>query len=297
VLTPAQFLAQAKIAGDEVRRQYDYTLDRFHDGFLFYYFGNVDLVSHMMWRARDPGHPAYDPATDRQFEHVIDDLYVGLDAIVGRTLDTLGDRDLLVVMSDHGFASWRRSFHLNSWLRANGYLRAVLGQALDASTPFAGVDWSRTRAYAVGLNGLYVNVKGREANGIVPPEQREALAAEIASRLLEMRDPATGEPPVSRVFRREEVYHVDGHEDIAPDLIVGYAKGTRSSDESALGGIASEVLVDNRDPWSGDHCMDPDTVPGILLSSRPLHKAPANLQSLAGAILSELGIEEFPSAR
>src|SRR5262249_29925256 len=161
VLTLAQFLEQAKIANDEVRRQYDYTLDRFHDGFLFYYFGNGDQVSTMMGRARDPGHPAYDAAADRPFAHVIEDLYVGLDAVVGRTLATLGSRDLLVVMSDHGFASWRRSFHLNNWLRDNGYLRALAGP--ETSAPFGNVDWPRTRAYAVGLNGLYVNVKGREA--------------------------------------------------------------------------------------------------------------------------------------
>jgi predicted AlkP superfamily phosphohydrolase/phosphomutase len=294
VLTPAQFLGQATIAGDEVRRQYDYTLDRFHDGFLFYYFGNVDQVSHMMWRARDPQHPAYDPAADQPFAHVVEDLYVGLDAIVGRTLDTLGADDLLVVMSDHGFASWRRSFHLNSWLRDNGYLRPMAFSAANESVPFGGIDWSRTRAYAVGLNGLYLNVKGREASGIVAPEEREALAKEIADRLMKTVDPATGTAAVTKVFRREEVFHVAGHEDVAPDLIVGYAKGTRSSDESALGNLAAEVIVDNRDPWSGDHCMDPDTVPGILLSSRPLRKPAANLQSLAGSILSELGIGNFP---
>jgi predicted AlkP superfamily phosphohydrolase/phosphomutase len=295
VLTPAQFLQQAKIAGDEVRRQYDYTLDRFHDGFLFYYFGNVDQVSHMMWRARDPQHPAYDPATDREYAQVVEDLYVGLDAIVGRTLDTLGASDLLVVMSDHGFASWRRSFHLNSWLRDNGYLRPLGILSADQSVPFGGVDWPRTRAYAVGLNGLYVNVKGREAYGTVAPEEREALATEIAEKLLSTLDPSTGTAAISQVFRREAVYTVEGHEDIAPDLIVGYAKGVRSSDESALGGLSPDVIVDNRDPWSGDHCMDPATVPGILLSSRPLRKPAPNLQSLAGAILSEFGIDGFPA--
>src|SRR5262249_38737591 len=295
--TPAQFLQQAAIAGGEVRRQYEYTLNRFHDGFLFYYFGNVDQVSHMMWRARDPGHPAYDPASDPQFAHVVEDLYVGLDAVVGRTLDTLGERDLLVVMSDHGFASWRRAFHLNSWLRNNGYLRATLGPTEDASIPFGNIDLSHTRAYAVGLNGLYVNLQGREAYGTVAPADREALAKEIAAKLVATIDPATGAPAVSRVFRREEVYDVDGHEDIAPDLIVGYAKGTRSSDESALGGLAPEVIVDNRDPWSGDHCIDPAAVPGVLLSSRPLRKPAPNLQSLASAILAELGIEAFPAAQ
>jgi predicted AlkP superfamily phosphohydrolase/phosphomutase len=296
VLTTAQFLQQAALAGDEVRRQYDYTLGRFHDGFLFYYFGNVDQVSHMLWRARDPQHPAYDPATDPQFAHVVEDLYVGLDAIVGRTLDTLGANDLLVVMSDHGFTSWRRSFHLNSWLRDNGYLRATIGPTEDAGVPFGNVDWSRTRAYAVGLNGLYINVQGREAYGTVPASAREALAKEIAGKLVATVDPATGAPAVSRVFRREEVYNLAGSEDIAPDLIVGYAKGTRSSDESALGGLSRDVIVDNRDPWSGDHCMDPAAVPGILFSSRPLRKPAPDLKSLASAILAELGIDDFPSA-
>jgi predicted AlkP superfamily phosphohydrolase/phosphomutase len=297
VLTPAEFLQQAKIAGDEVRRQYVHELGQFRDGLLFYYFGNVDQVSHMMWRPRDPGHPAYDAATDRPYEHVVEELYVGLDAIVGDTLRTLGKDDLLVVMSDHGFASWRRSFHLNSWLRDNGYLAARPAFDVEDSGPFAGVDWSRTRAYAVGLNGLYVNVKGREAHGIVAPEDREALVKEIADKLVRTIDPATGVPAISRVFRREEVYSVKGHEDIAPDAIVGYAKGTRSSDVSALGGLTPETIADNRDAWNGDHCMDPAAVPGILLSSRPLRKAAPNLQTVAAAILAEFGIDSFPAAK
>jgi len=149
----------------------------------------------------------------------------------------------------------------------------------------------------VGLNGLYVNVKGREVHGIVAPEDREALVAEIAGKLVQTIDPATGMPAISRVFRREEVYSVKGHEDIAPDAIVGYAKGTRSSDVSALGGLTPETIVDNRDAWNGDHCMDPAVVPGILLSSRPLRKAAPNLQTVAAAILAEFGIDNFPAAK
>ena len=297
VLTPAEFLQQAAIAAEEVRRQYTYTLDRFHDGFLFYYFGNVDQVSHMMWRPRDPQHPAYDAEIDRPYEHVVEDLYVGLDAIVGDTLRALGKDDLLVVMSDHGFASWRRSFHLNSWLRDNGYLVARPAFDVADSGPFGAVDWSRTRAYAVGLNGLYVNVKGRERYGIVAPEDREAVIKEVSDKLLSTIDPATGAPAISRMFRREEVYTVKGHEDIAPDAIVGYAKGTRSSDVSALGGLTPATIEDNRDAWNGDHCMDPAGVPGILLTSRALRKEAPNLQTLAAALLAEFGIEGFPSTK
>jgi predicted AlkP superfamily phosphohydrolase/phosphomutase len=296
VLSAAEFLAQARIAGEENIRQYRHVLGGFDDGFLFYYFGNVDQVSHMMWRPMDPGHPAYNAATDAPFRFVVEDLYIGLDGIVGETMKRLSTGDLLVVMSDHGFASWRRAFNLNSWLRDAGYLVVRQGEPQTGTGFFANVDWSSTRAYALGLNGLYINVKGREANGAVEPKDRAALVAEIAAKLTAVTDPRTGARAVTRVFRREEVYRLAGFDDIAPDMIVGYAKGTRSSDDSALGGLAANVFEDNTTPWTGDHCMDPEAVPGILLTSRPLKLRATTLQALPGAILGELGIMGFPSA-
>jgi len=294
VLSRDEFLAQAKIAGDEVKAQFHHVLDDFRDGLLFYYFGNVDQVSHMMWRARDPGHPAYDAAKDASYAHVIDDLYVGLDQIVGEAAAKLGPSDLLVVMSDHGFTSWRRSFHLNSWLRDNGYLAVRNPYLRDDPGNFGNVDWTKTRAYALGLNGLYINVKGREGSGIVAPDDRGALARELAAKLLTVVDPWTNQPAITKVFQREEAYQLRGTEDIAPDLIVGYAKGMRGSDESALGGLPREVIVDNTDQWNGDHCMDPDAVPGVLFTSRALSKKAPNLQSLAAAIVAEFGVQDFP---
>jgi predicted AlkP superfamily phosphohydrolase/phosphomutase len=294
VLTRDEFLAQAKIAGDENKRQFQRVLAEFRDGLLFYYFGNADQVSHMMWRERDPGHPAYDGEKDRPYAHVIEDVYAGLDEIVGAAAARLGPNDLLVVMSDHGFTSWRRSFHLNSWLRDNGYLAVRNPYLRDDPGNFDNVDWTRTRAYGLGLNGLYINVKGRERNGVVAPADRAPLAREIAARLLAVVDPATNQPAITKVFPREEVYHLQGTEDLAPDLIVGYAKGTRGSDESALGGLPREVLVNNTDEWSGDHCMDPDAVPGVLFASRPLPKPAPNLQSLAAAIVADFGVDAFP---
>jgi predicted AlkP superfamily phosphohydrolase/phosphomutase len=292
VLKADELLAQARITADENLRQFDYVLGRFADGLLFYYFGHVDQVSHMMWRAMDPTHPAYTDA-DAKYRHVVEDLYVQMDGVVGRTAAALGPRDLLVVMSDHGFTSWRRSFHLNSWLRDQGYLVLRDPNAEDPGL-FGNVDWTNTRAYALGLNGLYINVAGREKTGIVAPADRERVADEIAARLLATVDPATGAPAVTKMYRREQVYKLAGVERIAPDLIVGYAKGTRSSDESALGGLPREVIVDNRDPWSGDHCMDHESVPGILLTSRALRKHAPSLETLAAAILAEFGIDGFP---
>jgi predicted AlkP superfamily phosphohydrolase/phosphomutase len=295
VLSRDEFLAQARIAADENIRQFHYVLDRFRDGLLFYYFSNIDLVSHMMWRARDPQHPAYDAQKDAPYAHVIEDLYVGLDAIVGEAAKRLGPNDLLVVMSDHGFTSWRRSFNLNSWLRDNGYLAVRNPYLKDDPGNFENVNWSKTRAYGLGLNGLYINTAGREGTGIVPANQRAALADEIASKLLAVVDPVTGQHVVTKVFTREQAYHAETTADIAPDLVVGYAKGTRTSDESALGGLPREILVDNMDEWSGDHCMDPAAVPGVLFASRKLSKAAPNLQSLAAAIVAEFGVETFPS--
>jgi predicted AlkP superfamily phosphohydrolase/phosphomutase len=297
VLTDAEFLTQARLAGDENLRQYRYVLDRFQDGFLFYYFGNVDQIAHMMWRGRDPGHPAYDAARDAPNAAVVDELYRGLDAIVGDTLDRLGPEDLLVVMSDHGFTSWRRAFHLNSWLRDHGFI-VLKNPALEVDPGFFGnVDWPRTRAYALGLNGLYVNLEGREKDGAVAPAAREALMDDLSRGLLAVIDPATGAPAITRVYRREQVYTVAGVEDIAPDLVVGYAKGTRGSDESALGAMPPDVIVDNTSAWSGDHCMDHEAVPGILLSSRALKRPAPTLQHLASALLAEFGIDSFPERR
>ena len=294
VLTRDEFLEQARSAGDENLRQYRHVLGEFTSGLLFYYFGNADQVSHMMWRARDAAHPAYDPVADARYAGVVDERYRSLDAMVELSAASLGPDDLLVVMSDHGFTSWRRTFHLNSWLRDEGYLVVRDRARVDDPGLFANVDWSRTRAYGLGLNGLYVNVKGREVHGSVDPAEREALVTELAARLRAVIDPATALPAVSRTYRREDVYQLSGNEDVAPDLIVGYARGVRGSDESALGALTRDVLADNTSEWSGDHCMDHLVVPGILLASRPLRRPAASIQELAASLLAEFGIDDFP---
>jgi predicted AlkP superfamily phosphohydrolase/phosphomutase len=295
VFTPAEFVAQAHLAGEEVERQFTYVLDRFREGLLFYYFGNGDQVSHMMWRPMDKGHPAY-KSDDAPFEAVVGKIYEHFDAIVGQTLPRVEAGATLVVMSDHGFTSWRRAFHLNTWLKEQGYLALVNPDLKQDPGLYGNVDWSRTRAYGLGLNGLYINVAGREKDGIVDPSQREALAREIAAKLLEAKDPKTGERAVTKVQRLEE-YRDRGHLDVGPDLVVGYAKGMRGSNESALGAVGPEVITDNKEEWSGDHCMDPDAVPGVLFSSRPLQKPVVKLEDLAAAILAEFGVDGFPERK
>jgi predicted AlkP superfamily phosphohydrolase/phosphomutase len=268
-------------------------LDGFDGGLLFYYFGNVDQVSHMMWRAdatraTRPSMPDERPRP----RGVVEELYTGsTPSSVRRSRGSsrrpprrdVGSRVHVVAAG----------VHLNSWLRDEGYLVVADPGATDPGY-FEQRGLARTRAYALGLNGLYVNLKGREKDGIVEAGARDALLREIAAKLLATTDPATGAPAVTKVYRREEAVRLAGHEDIAPDLVIGYAKGTRGSDESALGGLTREAIVDNTDPWSGDHCMDHESVPGVLLTSRSLRKPAPSLQTLAAAILAEFGIDEFP---
>ena len=295
VLDTGEFMEQARLAGQELIAQYTRVLENFKGGLLFYYFGNVDQVSHMMWRAMDPEHPAHDPIADPPFRGAIEERYVEMDQVVGRTLDHIDEDTLLVVMSDHGFASWRRSFHLNTWLVENEFMTLKSPFRRDPRGFFTDVDWSRTRAYGLGISGLYLNQRGREPRGIVPPRQRMQVLEEIERSLLATTDPATGQPAITRVYIRERDFLDRGHLEIGPDIVVGYAKGTRHAQDTALGGLTEEVLVDNTEAWSGDHIMDHTTVPGILLTSRALRTEVASLRQLTGAILAEYGIEGFPA--
>ena len=208
----------------------------------------------------------------------------------------MGDDATLIVMSDHGFTSWTRAFNLNSWLRANGYIAFKNRSDQDGTGFFENVDWSRTQAYAIGFNSVYINLRGRERVGSVPRQQRRLVLDEIARSLVRFIDPKTGKPAVTRVYRRDQVYDDRGHLDIGPDLIVGFARGVRGSDESALGTITREIITDNTGKWSGDHLMDHEAVPGVLFTNRPLQRAASSLKELGAAVLAEFGIEGFPSA-
>ena len=290
VFNNADFMTQAAMVHTEIRNQFDYgrvgscRLDAL----------NLDQVAHMMWRAMDHEHPAHDPIADAPYANAVIDRYVDVDDFIGETLGKLPENTTLVVMSDHGFTSWRRAMNLNTWLLENGYITLINPRRVTGIPYFGNVDWESTEAYAVGLNGVYINLRGREANGSVMPLDQDTLSAEIAEKLLSFIDPITGEQAVTKVYHRDEVFAAGGYLDIGPDLIVGFAKGVRGSNESALGEFSTEIIFDNDHPWSGDHLMDHETVPGVLFSSRPLQRVVTSLQNLAGVMLAEFGIEDFP---
>ncbi len=273
---------------------------------LFHYFEFPDRVAHVFWRFRDPGHPAYDAKKAERYGDVVEKSYATMDAIVGETAKTLAPEDVLIVLSDHGFATWRRSVNYNSWLVENGYLvlkgnakRQNLEALFSRGQFWEAVDWPKSRAYAMGLGDIYVNLKGREADGLVEPgAEYEALRKELSERLTALTDPKNGLRAVSRVFRREDVYRRFNPR-LIPDLIVANLPGYRVSWQSSLGVPTETVFEDNRDVWSGDHCsLDPDLVRGILFSSRAFKKTDRvpGIADVTASVRALLGAAPVPDA-
>ena len=290
-LDDAEYLAQARAVLDEHLRAYRAELARYRTGLFFFYFSSLDLNSHMFWRAIDPAHPGYTPEVAAKFGDVLPSLYRQMDVVLGQALEKAGDDATVLVVSDHGFAPFRRSFNLNTWLRERGYL-ALKGNATTGGNSFEGVDWSRTRAYGLGLNGLYLNLRGREGHGIVEPgAAADTLRRELARALLEVTDPADNQPVITRVDLAGQAYSAPYAAD-APDLLIGYNRGYRSGWGTVLGGVPAVVLEDNLDPWSGDHCMDFRQVPGVLLSNRPIAADSAALTDIAPTLLALYGLPQ-----
>ena len=290
VLSADEYRQQSTYVIEERMRFFEHELGRFQDGLLFYYFSSLDLNSHVFWRTRDLQHPAYTAELAAAHGDFIPELYAKIDRAVGQALGQVDDRTLLLVMSDHGFTSFRRQFNLNSWLMDNGYVRPKNRATRGATSFLLDVDWSETRAYGLGINSLYLNRAGREAKGIVTAgRQADELMQELITRLKNVRDPVNGEQVVANVYRAEEIYEGPYLED-APDLIVAYNDNYRASWDTVLGGFPKEHLLDNTDVWSGDHCVDSRLVPGVLLSNRPLQLDDPDLTDLAPTILSGFGV-------
>ena len=279
------WLEKANMILEERVRQYRYARKNFASGCLFFYFGTPDLVSHIFWRDQDPKHPGRDPEQGDRYANVIEDTYVKMDAIVGETLEDLRAQDTLIVLSDHGFASFRRGFNLNTWLLENGYLVLRNPRSRSNNEYFMNVDWSCTKAYGLGLNGLYVNLRGREKFGIVPDgPKKEKLLRDISEALLRVRDHDGSQVIEKNYFVAEDYPGADPR--IAPDLLVGYARNYRASWSTLLGGLADELIEDNHDRWSGDHCIAAHLAPGILVSNRTITADDPALTDIAPTILS-----------
>ncbi len=262
-----------------------------------------DRVGHVFWRIVDPRHPAYDAKLAAEWGGALLKSYQLMDEIVGDAMKAAEQKNaLLLIVSDHGFASFRRHVHYNTWLVLNGYMTLKAGvqvkdrnveMLFDQGQFWENVDWSKTRAYAMGLGEVYVNLKGREAQGIVNPgPEYDALKNELKTRLVQMTDPATGEKPVRRVVSREEAYR-KFDPNMIPDLFVMNNDGYRVSWQTSLGGVPKEIFSDNDAVWSGDHCsVDPEIVKGIFFTNRRLTTARAPyIADVYPTVLAALGVK------
>ena len=278
VIDEDAFLDQAYSIFAEREAMFLNALESTREGVVACVFDTSDRIQHMFYR-----HMA---GSDRHSK-VIEDMYRRMDDLVGKTMPFADSGTALFVLSDHGFCSFRRGVNINSWLRDNGYLHLKNG---ESGSFFKGVDWNRTRAYGLGLSGLYLNVKDREALGVVNAgAEAEQLKNEIIERLGALRED-TGEPAIRNVYATSSLYR-GPYLESAPDLIVGYEEGYRVSWESAVGKFSASVLEDNDKAWSGDHCVDPVLVPGVLFSNLSIDTANAGIEDLAPTALRLFGVE------
>ncbi len=278
VLTLDEFKSQAKMVAEEERTLLRYSLKHFSKGFLFFYFSSIDQNSHILWGRHEPE---------------LLQVYQAVDECIGEVMRARPKADL-IVMSDHGFTSFDRAVNLNAWLNHRGSLS--LTERPGDETTLSSVDWGNTEAYAIGLNGLYLNLRGRELHGVVPPgQQSRAILANLRNQLIAWRDPANGRQVVEAVYETKA-----GAENaaVAPDLIVGYARGYRASWQTALGGTPQDEIQDNSDDWIGDHCINPADVPGVLFTSRPMQPGSVlGIKDVTSLILGRFSIGNSISKR
>jgi len=269
-------------------------VERLRSGLLAAVFTSSDRIQHMLWRYTDPESPAYDPDEVRYWGMEIRNFYRRMDALLGRVMKRMRPDTTLIVLSDHGFAPYRRSVNLNTWLLRNDFMRLRRG-GKESAEFFDDVDWGRTRAYALGMNSVYLNLAGREGHGIVQRgTDADRTAEELFKAMAGMRDPSTGRPVVYAAVRTRDVYGTTLTQD-APDVIVGYDRGFRASWHTALGAAPEAVFEDNTSKWSGDHCMCPQIVPGVLFANRQVSTSSPHIMDVAPTVLALLGVKVPPA--
>ncbi|RMD86040.1 MAG: hypothetical protein D6815_00625 [Candidatus Dadabacteria bacterium] len=254
-------------------------------------FVEPDRTSHMMYRLIDENHPLYDPRLAAKYGDAIRQTYRRMDEIIGKMMSRLGPDDTLFVISDHGFHSYRRGFNVNTWLIEQGYMALKGGKKSTDKKFFLDVDWAHTKAYAMGVGGIYLNIRGREAQGIVEPgEPARRLAREIAAKLEKVVDPKTGERAIHRVYLAGETWKGPRLPE-AQDLQIGFAEGYRVSSATPLGGAPAGLFEDNMKKWSGDHAASVmSETKGIFLSNRSIKEQDVRIVDLAPTALDLLGV-------
>jgi len=284
IIDEEAFLAQCDFIHEEREKMFFDAVDKTPEGLVVCVFDLTDRVQHMFFRYLDEGHPALRGKDSEKYRHVVRDTYVRMDDLLRRVMEKVGDDTVLMVLSDHGFKPFRRGVNLNAWLRREGYLAEK--ENAHGRDMLQDVDWKRTQAYAVGFGGIYLNLKGREAQGIVEPgEGAESLKAEIREKLLGLHDEEEGVGAVKEVFDRNSVYK-GPYVSQAPDLMTGFRVGYRAAWHSVTGGVGEAVFEDNERPWGGDHNMNPADVPGMFFCNRKVLKENLHIEDVGPTVLN-----------
>jgi len=284
-----QYREQATSVLNEELKMFDSEFGRFQKGFFFFYFCSLDLNSHAFWRTIDPGHPLYSEKLAKKQGDFLPSLYQKMDAQIGKAMKRINKNTLLMIVSDHGFGTFRRQFNLNTWLLDNGYAAPASRAGHRGGEFFSDIRWAETKAYGLGINSLYLNVRGREADGIVRPgRQLDKLKEELITGLQSVRDPDTSDKVIATVYDPTKA-HSGPFLDRAPDLIVGYSPNYRASWDTILGKYPQGHVLDNKDPWSGDHTIDSKFMSGVLLSNRAITSKHPALWDMAPSILTQFG--------
>ncbi len=291
VLNEEEFLYQDNGFLEESLALLEFELKRFHSGLLFFYVSSTDQRQHMFWRLMDPNHPAYDPRVARFFGDEVEKIYIRMDHLLAQIEKYIDSRTVLIIMSDHGFNPFARGFNLNTWLFETGYHKLRNPWIKDKGSLFEYTDWSRTKAYGLGLNGLYINLKGRESQGIVNPgSEYENLVRELADKLESFVDPVTGKKPIYKAYITRDIYH-GPYVNQGPDIILGFNWGYRISWGSPLGKFPSEIIENNQQKWSGDHMGAAELIPGTLVTNRKIIHPSPSLIDLTATIFDLFGLK------
>jgi len=292
VFTDKEYAIQTEMVLQTRLKLLNYAMEHYEDGLLFFYFSSTDLQSHFFWWDTDKKNPVRLPSEARMYHQHIAGLYERMDTILGDILKRYGDESLIIAMSDHGFSYFNKYFNVNTWLRNKGYIRPAYCATLcpGQGSSDIGPDWSATRAYGVGVNGVYLNLKGREQNGVVKPEERNGLLQELVSKLEAVRD-VDGSAVIQKVYRSDKVYSGTAMK-YAPDLILGYKRGYRGPGMEGEDILAREEIMENTDAWSADHCFAAEEIPGVLFSNRRIPAKAPSLVDMAPTILAEFGLSK-----
>ena len=290
VLSEEAFLELTYSNHEEWENMLFNAMNKTKKGLVTCVFETTDSIQHMFWRYLDESHPALQRGQANMSAKVIEDLYQRMDKLVGKVLDKTDEKDIVIIMSDHGFKSFRRGVNLNSWLYLNGYL-SLKEEKKGSEEWFKDVDWEQTKAYALGLGGVYINQKGREAKGTIHAgEETKVLKRELIRKLDGLRDDERNAIAINKVFDRDELPS-GPYLDNCPDLIVGYNEGYRISWDSVTGKVNDLVFEDNIKAWSGDHCIDPRIVPGIFFCNKKINTESPSIMDIAPTALELFGLQ------